>query len=148
MTFNDVIEHIPDPDSVVERAAQLLQPGGLLVINVPVSDGLFYRTATALRSVGVRQPLDRMWQRDFPSPHLSYFRPDHLERLATRHRLVTVHRAELRSVQVRGLWSRIRYDRSTNSARAALTWAASVALTPFAAALPSDISLRIFRRPV
>ncbi|WP_396134721.1 class I SAM-dependent methyltransferase [Cellulomonas sp. ATA003] len=35
ITFNDVLEHLPDPRAAVEESASRLVPGGLLVVNIP-----------------------------------------------------------------------------------------------------------------
>jgi len=46
ITMTDVIEHVPDPIGVVERLAQVLVPGGILLIACPRSDSA---TATITR---------------------------------------------------------------------------------------------------
>jgi SAM-dependent methyltransferase len=74
----DVLEHIP----VTEHAAfassvhDSLRAGGLWVIKVPSSEGLYYRLSRlAARAVPrIGEPLiRRMWQTEYEYPHLVYF---------------------------------------------------------------------------
>jgi len=44
--FNDVFEHIPDINSLVESLKKDLADDGILIINIPMSTGFFYRMAT------------------------------------------------------------------------------------------------------
>jgi SAM-dependent methyltransferase len=145
VAFNDVFEHLPDPRAALRDVRGALAPGGVLAINLPSSRGAIYRVANALRAAGWRGPHDRLWQVGFPSPHLSYFHPDALARLAAREGFAEVDRVELPSVVRAGLWQRLRYDAGAwLPVRAATYLAVSVAL-PVLAALPSDIVLQIFR---
>src|SRR5262249_34058548 len=111
ISFNDVFEHLPDVDGALRACANALRPGGLLAINLPDARGPFYRLAHLLARAGVRGPLERLWQKGFASPHLSYFTAPLLRRLVTRHGFQPVHASSLPSVSLAGLWSRLRYDR-------------------------------------
>lgn len=51
IVFNDVIEHIPDIHSILEACRERLTPGGLLVLNLPSSKGIFYRLAKLLHGL-------------------------------------------------------------------------------------------------
>jgi hypothetical protein len=68
-----VFEHLPDPYGVAQVLRKHLSSRGFVIINLPVSDGLVFRFARTLARIGVRAPLERMWQVGMPSPHLSYF---------------------------------------------------------------------------
>jgi len=48
ITLWDVIEHVPDPKSVLNLAAELLAPGGTLVVKTPNCDGLYPRASLAM----------------------------------------------------------------------------------------------------
>jgi len=149
IVFNDVFEHLPDPYKAMGSVAEHLNPGGAVVINIPNSEGFFYRAASMLDAVGIQGPLRRMWQVNYPSPHLSYFNPDSLARLAEKHALAEVHRSTLSSVRVGGLWQRLRHVRGLQPANVAVCagiWLAVAALSPLMSILPSDISLLIFRK--
>ena len=147
ITFNDVFEHLADLNGALRACDGALNPRGLLAINLPDARGALYRLASLLASVGLRRPLERLWQKGFPSPHLTYFTAPLLRRLAARHGFRPIYSGHLPSVAWRGLWSRLRYDRRSTVAGAALAWAATSALLPALRALPSDISLEIFEKP-
>jgi SAM-dependent methyltransferase len=146
VVFNDVFEHLPDPRAALRATARALCAGGLLAINLPDSRGAFYRLAETLRRVGWRAPHDRLWQLGFPSPHLSYFHPDALTRLASGVGFAEVERRALPSIEQQGLWQRLRYDPRASRLSAAVMWLAVTLALPIVRRLPSDISLTIFRR--
>jgi 2-polyprenyl-3-methyl-5-hydroxy-6-metoxy-1,4-benzoquinol methylase len=148
--FNDVFEHLPNPDEAMSRIAERLNPSGALVINIPNSEGFFYRAALMLDALGIQGPLRRMWQVNYPSPLLSYFNPDSLARLAEKCGLAEVDRSTLPSVTVDGLWHRLRHVRRLQPANMVIcagVWLAVATLSPLISRLPSDISLLIFRKP-
>lgn len=66
VTLWDVIEHVPDPRLVLERAKPLLAPGGLLVIKTPNLDGLYpqvsYRFARRIQFWGHPEPPGHLFQ--------------------------------------------------------------------------------------
>lgn len=149
IVFNDVFEHLPEPDAAMRGVAEHLNSGGAVVINIPNSQGFFYRTAMMLDAVGIQGPLRRMWQFNFPSPHLSYFNPAALARLAKKYNLSEVHRSSLATVTVDGLWQRLRHVQQlqpTNVVISAGVWLAVATLSPLISRLPSDASLMIFRK--
>ena len=110
ITFNDVLEHLPDLPGVLAAARERLRPGGILAISVPTADGLGYRVATALARVGCSSPLDRLWQRGFPSPHLWYFTESSLTKLLAKHGFRPIAAGRLPSVERDGLWARVAAD--------------------------------------
>ena len=57
-----------------------LEPSGIVIVNLPVADGLIFRMARLVARFGLRDPLNRMWQA-VPSPHLSYFTGKTLQKL-------------------------------------------------------------------
>ena len=146
IAFNDVFEHLPDVGEALRSCKRALVPGGLLAINLPDARGPFYRAARALARAGVRSPLERLWQKEFPSPHSSYFTAPLWRKLASKHGFSSVHGARLASVAWRGLWSRLRYDRSSSVVGSAAVFAGTLAVLPVLRVLPSDISLEIFER--
>ena len=90
-------------------------------------------------------PLERLWQKEFASPHISYFSPANLRLLVERHsamRLVEVF--PLPATSRRGLRSRI--GRSDARLREWVMFAAAWSLTFLLPWLPSDIAVLVFRR--
>ncbi len=146
ISFHDVFEHLPSPREAAASCFQRLSPGGLLVLVVPSSKGVLFRLARLFSRAGFHGPLDRLWQRGFPSPHLTYFHPDALDRLLRPHGFRQVHRATLPSFSRTGLWQRLRYDRRSSFVVSVVQWLALGLLCPMQALLPSDISFQVFVR--
>lgn len=146
IAFNDVFEHVDDPRRVLAACRDRLHPGGLLVVNLPSSRGVFFRVASALDRIGVHGPYERLWQKGFPSPHRSYFHPAGLVRLAERHGFREAYRGTLASIQRQGLWQRLRFDTSAPVLVSATLWVGICLAAPLLHRLPADISLHIFRR--
>lgn len=76
VTFWDVIEHVPDPAHTLGVAAELLAPGGLMVLKTPNVDGLYPKASLALA-----HRLD-FWRHPEPPGHLFQFSEKTLGRLA------------------------------------------------------------------
>ena len=61
VTMYDVIEHLPDPASTIQRVADLVSPSGILVINTPDSGSALARV------------LGKNWHLVVPPEHLNLF---------------------------------------------------------------------------
>lgn len=145
IVFNDVFEHIPDAAGILRACHERLAENGVLVINLPSSRGVFYRTSQLLQRLGAGGSFDRMWQKGLPSPHVHYFDAANLARLGGRHRFEAVDTFHLPSVRVNGLYSRIASVRSGRW-KAPFIWAGVVLAYPLLAVLPADIDVVVFRR--
>jgi SAM-dependent methyltransferase len=120
LTFNDVLEHIPDPRAVVSACRAHLSDGGLLSINIPSSSGTLFRGAVLARRRGSGQGLfDRLWQVGLPSPHLWFFDRPALVRLCRAEGFDVVDAGTLPSMTWRGFWSRAHMDRRPSPATVA-----------------------------
>jgi 2-polyprenyl-3-methyl-5-hydroxy-6-metoxy-1,4-benzoquinol methylase len=146
ITFNDVFEHLLDVKAALDACRERLRDGGLLVLNLPNSRGTVFRVSALLDRIGIHGPLDRLWQNEFPSPHLHYFHPDCLAELATHHGFRELHRGELATVELKGLWQRLRYDRTSSLPASLLSWLAISLAFPVLHLLTSDISLQVFAK--
>jgi SAM-dependent methyltransferase len=145
IAFNDVLEHLPDPRAALAACLRHLEPDGLLVLNLPSSSGALFRLAALLDQIGFVGPFERIWQKGFPSPHLSYFHPDVLTRVAQREGFAEIYRGELDTLDRRGLWQRLRLDRRSSLPGAMVAWLGVMTLLPLSGLLASDIALQIYR---
>ena len=107
--FNDVFEHIPNPELICEALEHRLSEGGLLVINLPNSSGIIFKIASILNKIGIRSPYERLWQKGFASPHISYFNEISIKKMienATALRQIFIF--NLDTLNLAGLWHRVR----------------------------------------
>jgi SAM-dependent methyltransferase len=107
IAFNDVLEHIPDVRGALGACHRLLQPGGLLSINIPSADGIAFRVGRGLARVGVEGPYRRLWQHGLPSPHVHYFPSRALAALVAEHGFEVEAVDALSSIVRDGLWERV-----------------------------------------
>jgi SAM-dependent methyltransferase len=147
ITYNDVLEHIPDPAAAIQASASHLKPGGLLSINIPDSRGLGFAMARVAARVGVLAPYERLWQKDLPSPHVWYLNPGTLTTLASREGLDLVHQGRLPAVSREGLWDRIHMDRRPGLGSRLQFVVVSLLVPVFNKPIFSDILHIVFRKP-
>lgn len=146
ITYNDVLEHLPDVGAAVAASVRHLAPGGLLSVNIPNRRGLFYRVAMVCHRLGMRSAFRRLWQVGLPSPHRWYFDSAGLSRLCERQGMELVASLPLDSVNRSGLWQRAHADRRpsvTSVLGVAVVWLLAPA---FNAAGASDIMHLVFRK--
>lgn len=117
IVFNDVFEHLPDAGQAASACLAHLNPGGALLINLPSSSGFFYRLAKLAHRFGLPASFERMWQKGLPSPHLHYFNQANLQTLLQAHGLHSLKAGTLRSIRLKGLYSRISYANHHSPAR-------------------------------
>jgi 2-polyprenyl-3-methyl-5-hydroxy-6-metoxy-1,4-benzoquinol methylase len=111
----DVLEHVPaDEHAAFARAiTHVLAPGGLWVIKIPSTEGLYYqlssmaaRIAPAMGAVFMR----RLWQIDYEFPHTVYFNRRSLQTWLHRHDFTVVDACYLPEVPVRTVIDRLTHD--------------------------------------
>ena len=143
--FNDVFEHLPDLDSVLKRCDELFKPDGLLIINCPDSNGIFFRIANLMRSIGIDSYWRRLWQMDFYSPHLWYFNRENLSQIMEGYGFHCIDYSAPKTITVKGLRQRIMC--SAKSAFAGyLTYLVILAGSPFLNLFPKDIMCLFFTK--
>jgi len=49
ITFNDVFEHLPDVNGMAQILPDYLEPGGTVIVSLPVADGLISRMVRLVR---------------------------------------------------------------------------------------------------
>lgn len=109
VAFNDVFEHIPDLNILLTGCRNHLKSDGVLVLNLPSSNGVFYKWARLLSKIGFNGFFDRLWQKNLPSPHLHYFNPENLNELLRNNGFESVASGRLSALRLKGLYTRISY---------------------------------------
>jgi 2-polyprenyl-3-methyl-5-hydroxy-6-metoxy-1,4-benzoquinol methylase len=146
IVFNDVIEHIPDVHTALAACHDRLDHGGILVLNLPNSRGLFYRLSKLFARLGWRAPFDRLWQKGLPSPHVHYFNRENLSALVRKHRFELVHCGELPALRASGLLQRLRYAGNMSALSLHAQYLAILCAIPITWLFPSDIIVCVFRK--
>lgn len=146
ITFNDVIEHMPDIRKILDACHEHLNQSGLLLLNLPSSRGTFYRAAKLLHRFGIRGLFERLWQKDMPSPHVHYFHLRNLNRLVSQHGFTEVCRGTLPSLRLSGLFTRISYAGKQNIIARSVLYCLVVMALPLLKYLPADIVYSIYVR--
>ena len=149
IVFNDVLEHIPDARAALQASHAHLDPGGVLLLNVPDRQGIYYRLACGLQRLGLRGPFRRMWQVGFPSPHVHYFQADNLTELLRQSGFELLQTTSIPAVSRTGLWQRIRYAQGSLAGAVVSYLLLSLAL-PVLARFQSDSLVCLFSptRPI
>lgn len=139
IVFNDVIEHIPDIVKVLSECHSRLNSGGLLVLNLPSSDGIFYKIARAFCRIGKYSYFERLWQKGLPSPHVHYFNPKNLSDLLAKNRFTAVKSGTLPTLGLPGLYARISCAGNLGTLSTIVIYCAVACAIPVLRLLPSDI---------
>ncbi len=85
--FNDVLEHInvSKLDEAINQCYSLLNDNGFLILNLPNSNGIFFKLANFFRLFKIDIFHERLWQKDFSSPHMTYFNDKNLDTFITKY---------------------------------------------------------------
>jgi 2-polyprenyl-3-methyl-5-hydroxy-6-metoxy-1,4-benzoquinol methylase len=59
--MSHVIEHIPNPKAWLDKARQMLEPGGILVINVPNKFSISFRTQHLFYKLKLKKQFSGSW---------------------------------------------------------------------------------------
>ena len=146
IVFNDVIEHIPDIEGILAFSHQRLDKNGLLVLNLPSSNGMFYRFSKILCQFGFSVFFERLWQKDLPSPHLHYFNESNLIGLLQTNGFDVKTQGSLPTLGLAGLYTRISYTGKLNIFARMFVYIGVVMFLPILKILPSDIIYVISER--
>ena len=144
IAFNDVFEHLPDIDQAMQDCASKLASGGLLMINLPMRSGFFYKVGAWLDRLGYGVPFARLWQEGTMSPHLYYFGIENLERLANNHGFRLLEHMRLETLTVKGLWQRLRVTANFGLPTAVIVFVATTLLAPLIRVFPADARAFVF----
>jgi 2-polyprenyl-3-methyl-5-hydroxy-6-metoxy-1,4-benzoquinol methylase len=105
--FNDSLEHILDMQETLQGIKDHLKNSGLVIINLPSSDGIIFKISFLLYKLGIKAYFDRLWQKGFASPHLHYFNKKNLKQLFENNGFAMRYSALLPFYTLKGLWKRI-----------------------------------------
>ncbi|WP_196504611.1 class I SAM-dependent methyltransferase [Aestuariivirga litoralis] len=136
--FNDVFEHLPDPNFMLNACRLHLKTGGIVVINSPDRRGIFYFIATILDKLGISGPFYRMWQVGLPSPHLWYYNPRNIELLSSKHGFQVVSAHPLLPIARKNLWERIRFAKDQSLLLSVLVFVSVWPIISLLRLLPKD----------
>jgi 2-polyprenyl-3-methyl-5-hydroxy-6-metoxy-1,4-benzoquinol methylase len=81
-----VLEHLYDPDQVIEEIARILRPGGVLFIDVPNEQGLYFRIGNLYQRLRLRDWVVNLAP-TFSPFHVFGFSPKSLRALLSKHGL-------------------------------------------------------------
>ena len=146
IAFNDSLEHLPDLDRVLTACDRLLVSQGKLIINIPNSRGFFFQFGRLFYRLGNRAMWERLWQKNYPFPHLIYVNESNLERYLSQYGFKRLHSQSLPTLDLQGLWQRLRMDRSSPWLSGAIAYVGIVLSYPLLQRLPSDILLQIYEK--
>jgi 2-polyprenyl-3-methyl-5-hydroxy-6-metoxy-1,4-benzoquinol methylase len=144
--FNDVFEHIRDIDKLLIALSADLNENGILIINLPMSDGFFSKTAMWLNKLGIKSYLERLWQFNFHSPHMNYFNQANLGMLLAKHGFSKVKDIELNSLDFSTATERIKADSDVNKLKAAVLTSGLKLLKPVILTSKPDIRVFFFTK--
>ncbi len=145
--FNDVIEHIPNIEKTIATCYKSLNKNGLLVLNLPNSKGIIYKISKKLVNFRFTKFFDRMWQKQFSSPHLHYFNLSNLIKMLTKHRFHIKNNGYLKAISTKGLYTRTTHDSNTPILYSIFIYIGIILFLPISKMFPSDIMYVIAKRP-
>lgn len=137
--FNDVIEHIPNINNVLSQCKDRLNKQGLLVLNLPSSDGFFYRLSKALACLGKKDFFNRMWQKDLPSPHLHYLNNNNIVSVLNKNQFIVKKQGRLASLKLSGLYEKITFMGEQNKLSGFILYVLIALVLPALKMMPADI---------
>jgi len=141
--FNDSLEHIPDLKEIISGIERHLCKDGIIIVNIPTSDGMMYVISLFLDKIGIHTMYDRMWQKGFASPHMHYFNRKNLQAYFLKNGFEEKHNEKLKYYTINGLWRRIICKSSLFVS--VITWVIMVILYPLFL-IKSDCFVSIFAR--
>ena len=142
--FNDVFENLEKINDVIREVSLVLRDDGLVILNLPTSNGIIFKISKFLLSLKINKFYDRLWQKNSCSPHLSYFNKLNLTKLFSKNGFVLLESGNLKTLELNN------FDRFRNLYKRMLS---SLVLTFFTSiffflqfVLPKDIMYLIFKK--
>jgi len=145
IVFNDTFEHIPDINRIIGECSLRLNENGFVIINLPVSTGILFRTASFLSFFGIEKFLNRLWQFETDSPHVSYFNAKNLSFLMQKYGFVADCRVKQCVFILKNLKNRIKAVNG-NIIFCNIVFVLLVLLKPFIDFFPKDVECLFFKK--
>ena len=145
IVFNDVIEHIPNISEIMNANYSLLNSDGLLIINLPIQEGIVYFFAKLAYYLGFKSLLNRMWQFNFHSPHLYYFTKKNILEFVSAHKFKLVESYKLKTINISEISDRIKLDNKQGLVKFIITYIGVLCLYPFLKLFP-DTYCFVFKK--
>jgi len=139
IVFNDVIEHIPNINNVLNQCHDRLNDQGLLLLNLPSSDGFFYRVSKALALLGKKDFYNRMWQKDLPSPHLHYLNKNNIVSVLNKNQFNIKKQGRLDALKLSGLYEKITFMGEYSKLSGFTLYMLIALVLPILKMMPADI---------
>ncbi len=98
--FNDVFEHISNLDKAIFEIKKCLKVNGLVIINIPTSEGIIFKISEILDKFGFSKLYNRLWQKESSSPHISYFNQDNLKSLFLKNNFKAIELGNLETLSI------------------------------------------------
>lgn len=148
----DVVEHIPpeEHETFAGTIRETLTPGGVWVIKVPSTEGLYYRLSDLLARIYPRvgaSLIRRMWQTRYEYPHLVYFSLHSLSMWLERFGFRVVAHRYLPEVPSRTVIDRLTTDGDINRVKAYAVAPAVLGVNVVEALRGRSDGLVVFARP-
>jgi hypothetical protein len=133
---------------LVESLKRDLSDDGILIINIPMSTGFFYKMAVRMHKLGMNNSLTRMWQFNFHSPHMNYFNEHNMKLLLDRHGFSTLNVLKLETLDFSSVKERIMADRGMNKLKALFFTSALTLMKPVIKSSEPDIKAFFFKKKI
>jgi hypothetical protein len=149
LTLLDVIEHFPSLRLLARLRWLIVEfRPRLVVVKVPVTQGLLYRIADRLGRLGLPSLIEQLYQVGTYPPHFSYFSRESAELLLANSGLRVVGRAPDRDFDVTGFAERVRLLAKLGPLGTALGAALGFALQTLSTQLSLEDSQTLFAVPL
>ena len=136
IVYNDVFEHLPDVELIMKTNNALLNTKGKLIISLPIRSGVIYNISQLAYYFGIKSIINRMWQFNFHSPHLSYFSKKNLITLAESADFELSESFPLKTINLAEIKHRVGQDKSSNIIFKYITIIGVYAIYPILQLLP------------
>lgn len=146
IVFNDSLEHFKNKElkNVIIELKKFLKKNGYLVINMPTTNGKLYLLSKFLYKIKIPSFFERMWQKNFSSPHQFYFNEKNLSKFLQIFKFKMVYSGYLKVVNNNGLYDRIALSHKNYLINIVL-YILIYFLNPIINRYSKDISLFIFK---